>query len=161
MRIIAFVIAGAALLAAADPTDFAIWKGSELKESGKKLAPKINAQKVATESLGNWGNHNLMVAHREGSGEAELHETQADVFIVQSGEASLVVGGTVVDPKTTAPHEIRGPSIKDGVTKQLGAGDIVHIAAKTPHQLIVAKGKQITYAVVKVDLPATALAGGR
>ncbi len=153
MRIIAFVLVSAALLAAADPAGFAIWKGSELKASGKKLAPKINEQKIATEALANWGNHNLMVAHREGSGEAELHETQADVFIVESGEASLIVGGTVVDPKTTAPNEVRGPSIKDGVTKQLGPGDIVHIAAKTPHQLIVAAGKQITYAVVKVDLP--------
>ena len=52
------------------------------------------------------------MAHREGSGEAELHETQADVFVVQSGEATLVIGGTVVDPKTTVPNEIRGPSIK-------------------------------------------------
>lgn len=153
MKFITLVIASAALMAAADPDGFAIWKGSELKESGKKLAPKVNAQKVATESLASWGNHNLMVAHREGSGEAELHETQADVFIVESGQASLIVGGTVVDPKTTAPHEVRGPSIKDGVTKQLGPGDIVHIAAKTPHQLIVAPGKQITYAVVKVDTP--------
>jgi mannose-6-phosphate isomerase-like protein (cupin superfamily) len=143
----------AAGLMAADPAGFAQWKGSELKEAGKKLAPKINQQKVATEVLSNWGNHNLMVAHREGSGEAELHETQADVFIVQSGEASLVVGGTVVDPKTTAPHEVRGPSIKDGVTKQLGPGDVVHIAAKTPHQLVLAPSKQITYAVVKIDTP--------
>jgi mannose-6-phosphate isomerase-like protein (cupin superfamily) len=151
MKFIAFVIASAALLAAADPEGFVIWKGKELRESGKKLAPKINQQKVATEVLANWGNHNLMVAHREGNGEAELHETQADVFIVQSGEGSLIVGGTMVDPKPTTPHEVRGPSIKDGVTKQLGPGDIVHIAAKTPHQLIVAAGKQITYAVVKVD----------
>jgi len=143
----------AAGLTAADPAGFAQWKGSELKEAGRKLAPKINQQKVATEVLSNWGNHNLMVAHREGSGEAELHETQADVFIVQSGEASLVVGGTVVDPKTTAPHEVRGPSIKDGVTKQLGPGDVVHIAAKTPHQLVLAPRKQITYAVVKIDTP--------
>ncbi len=153
MKFIAFVIAFAALLAAADPAGFGIWKGSELGESGKRLAPKINAQKVATEVLANWGNHNLMVAHREGSGEAELHETQADVFIVQSGEGSLIVGGTVVDPKTTAPHEVRGSAVKGGVTKQLGPGDIVHIAAKTPHQMIVAAGKQITYAVVKVDTP--------
>ncbi len=153
MRYIAFMISCAALLAAADPAGFGIWKGSELKESGKKLAPKINQQKIATEALASWGNHNLMVAHREGSGQAELHERQADVFIVQSGEASLVVGGTVVDGKTSAPHEIRGPSIKGGVTKQLGPGDIVHIAAKTPHQMIVAAGKEITYAVVKVDTP--------
>jgi quercetin dioxygenase-like cupin family protein len=36
------------------------------------------------------------------------------------------------------------------VSKQIGAGDIVHIAAQTPHQLMVAAGKQVTYAIVKV-----------
>lgn len=50
-----------------------------------------------------------MVIHRESSGQAEWHEKQADLFIVESGEATLVVGGTVVDPKTTEPNEIRGP----------------------------------------------------
>ena len=90
-------------------------------------------------------------AHREGPGEAELHETQADIFIVQSGEATLKVGGTVVSPKTTAPNEIRGPSISGGEEKKLGAGDVVHIPAKIPHQLLLDAGKQFTYAVVKVD----------
>ena len=48
-------------------------------------------------------------------------------------------------------NEILGASIKDGVRKRLGAGDMVHIPARTPHQLLVAPGKQFTYAVVKID----------
>ena len=151
MRTVLVLLAACGTVAAADPAGFALWKGAELKGYEKKLAPKIDAHKVATESLGNFGNHNFMVAHREGSGQAELHETQADLFIVESGEGTLVVGGTVVDPKTTEPHEIRGPSIKDGVSKHLGPGDVVHIPAKTPHQLMVEPGKQITYAVMKVN----------
>jgi mannose-6-phosphate isomerase-like protein (cupin superfamily) len=151
MRTVVTLLAACAALAAADPAGFALWKGAELKSYEKKLAPKIDAHKVATESLGNFGNHSFMVAHREGSGQAELHEKQADLFIVQSGEGTLVVGGTVVDPKTTEPNEIRGPSIKDGVSKHLGPGDVVHIPAKTPHQLMVDAGKQITYAVMKVN----------
>jgi mannose-6-phosphate isomerase-like protein (cupin superfamily) len=140
-------------LTAAGPDGFAQWTSAQLKGYEKKLAPKINEKKIASESLGRFGNHSFMVAHREGDGEAELHETQADVFFVQSGAATLVVGGTVVDPKTTAPGEIRGPSIKDGEEKKLGAGDMVHIPAKMPHQLLVARGKQVTYAVVKIDAP--------
>ena len=147
-------IASATWLAAADPAGFAQWKGAELKEVTTRSSHlKIDAHKIASQPLASYGNHSLSVIHREGSGEAELHETQADIFIVQSGEATLVVGGTVVDPKTTAPHEIRGPSIKDGVSKQLGPGDIVHVAAKTPHQLMIPAGKQFTYAIVKVDTP--------
>jgi len=144
------LLAASGVLVAADPAGFGQWKGAELKSCDKKLAPKIDPHKIASESLANYRNHNLMIIHREGSGQAEYHEKQADLFIVQSGEATLVVGGTVVDPKTTEPNEIRGPSIKDGVSKHLAPGDVVHIAAKTPHQLMLDGGKQITYAVMKV-----------
>jgi len=153
MKFIALFIALGAVMIAADPDGFGLWKGAELKQAGKKLAPKIDQNKVATENLANYGNHLFMVAHREGNGQAELHETQADIIVIESGEGTLVVGGTVVDPKTVSPHEVRGPSIKDGLTKHVGPGDVVHIAAKTPHQVMVPAGKQITYFVAKVDTP--------
>ena len=152
MRLLVLFAGAAAWLAAADdPAGFVQWKSSELKGFEKKLAPKISEHKVASEILAKFGNHSVMVAHREGDGQAELHQTQADVFFVQSGEATLVVGGTVVDPKDSAPNEILGASIKDGVRKRLGAGDMVHIPARTAHQLLVEPGKQFTYAVVKID----------
>ena len=59
------------------------------------------------------------ISHREGDGSAELHETQVDILIVESGEATLVVGGTMVAPKTIKPHEVRGTSIEGGEIKQL------------------------------------------
>lgn len=146
------VLASAVLpLLAAEPAGFVVWSGSELKGYAQKLAPKINEQKVASERLATFGNHLAMIAHREGDGEAELHETQADLFVVQGGEATLVVGGEVVDAKATAPGEVRGPSIRGGQLRPLGAGDIVHIPAKVPHQLLLAPGKKFTYFVLKVD----------
>ena len=33
-----------------------------------------------------------MVAHREGTGEAEYHANQADIFVVQTGAASIIIG---------------------------------------------------------------------
>lgn len=151
MKLIALFLASAAWMIAADPEGFGQWKNAELREAGKKLAPKMDQNKIATEVLASYGNHSLMLLHREASGQAEWHETQADIFIVQSGEGSLVAGGTVADAKTVAPHEVRGASIKDGVTKRLGPGDVVHIPAQTAHQVLVPAGKQITYLVVKVD----------
>jgi mannose-6-phosphate isomerase-like protein (cupin superfamily) len=153
MRVLAVAMVTAVPLMAAEPVGFVIWPASDLKAYGRKLAPKMNAGKVAAEGLATFGNHLAMIAHREGDGEAELHETQADVFVVQGGEATLVVGGEVVDGKTTAPGEVRAPSIKGGERRPLGTGDIVHIPAKVPHQLLVASGKQFTYFVIKVDTP--------
>jgi mannose-6-phosphate isomerase-like protein (cupin superfamily) len=138
-------------LIAADPAGFAMWTGKQLKGYEKILAPKIDAKKIASEPLGKFGNHTFQITHREGSGEGELHETQADLFIVQSGEATLVVGGTVSGGKPTAPGEIRGASVTGGERKKLGAGDVVHIPANTAHQLLVESGKQFNYAIMKID----------
>jgi len=148
---LAGLVLAAGALSAAEPAGFVVWKNADLKGYSKSLAPKMNAGKVATERLATFGNHFAMVAHREGDGEAELHETQADIFVVQSGEATLVVGGEMVGGKTTAPHELRGPSIKGGSNHALAPGDVVHIPAKIPHQLLVPAGKEFTYFVVKVD----------
>jgi mannose-6-phosphate isomerase-like protein (cupin superfamily) len=146
---LALLLAGFAL-PAGDPPGFYVWKSAELKGFSKSLAPKINDKKMASQALGNYGNYTFNIAHREASGEAEYHATQADIFIVQSGEATLTVGGEVVDGKTTAPNEIRGPSIKGGTEKKLAAGDVVTIPAKTPHLLKIDAGKQFTYFYVKV-----------
>lgn len=152
MRALAMaLIMAAAALTAGLPEGVGHWTNGELRDFEKKLGPKINAQRIATQPLASYGNHSFLIAHREGSGEAELHETQNDVMVVESGEATLVVGGTVVDPRTTAPHEIRGPSIRGGEKMALAAGDVVHIPIKTAHQMLVQSGKQITYFVVKID----------
>ena len=134
----------------AAPSGVHVWKASELAAKGQALSQKLSAQKVASEALATEGNRAFQVSHREGSGLAEWHEKQADVFFVVSGEAAIVVGGTIVDAKTSGPGEMRGPSIRDGVTMKLGPGDVVHIPAKTAHQLQLEPGRQVTYFVTKV-----------
>jgi mannose-6-phosphate isomerase-like protein (cupin superfamily) len=151
MKNILFLFILGAALFAADPAGFNLWTAGQLKGYEKSLAAKMSAEKVASEQLAKYGNHLTMIAHREGDGVAEFHAKQADLFVVQSGEATLVVGGEVVNPKTTAPDEIRGPSIKNGSKKTLHAGDVVHIPAKTAHQLLVKSGTKFTYFVIKVD----------
>ena len=136
---------------AADPPGFVIWKSADLAAYDKKLAPKINEGKVASETLATFGNHLTMIAHREGDGEAEVHDKMADIFVCQSGLATLVIGGTVTGAKTTAPGETRGPTIQGGERKPLGPGDIVHIPAGVPHRLLIAKGQKFNYFVVKVE----------
>ena len=45
---------------------------------------------------------------------------------------------------------MRGPSIQGGTEAKLGSGDVLHIPAKVPHQMILAPGTQVTYFVTKV-----------
>jgi mannose-6-phosphate isomerase-like protein (cupin superfamily) len=137
-------------LIGAEPAGYKYWSAEELKGFSKTLAPKVNAQKFVSQRLSDYGNHYTMVAHREGNGEAELHETESDLFVVTSGTATLTVGGVLQNGKTTAPNEIRGPSIDGGTKQKLSAGDIVHIPPKTAHQLVLEPGGEFTYFVMKV-----------
>ena len=127
-------------LIAADPAGFLVWP--------KGIPPAASAKQGSK-----FGNHALSVSHRDKDGIPELHEKQTDIFVIQSGEATLLIGGEVVDAKATTPGEIRGTSIKNGVRKNVAAGDVVHIPAGVAHQFFVPAGKEITYFVVKVDKP--------
>jgi mannose-6-phosphate isomerase-like protein (cupin superfamily) len=135
---------------ASDPPGFHMWTAAELKAFSKSLAPKMDTMKVATQPLGGHGNYTFLALHREGSGQVELHENQADIFFVQSGSGTLVYGGSMVGGRVTQPHEMRAASITGGTEKQLGAGDVVTIPAKVPHQVKLDPGKELTYFVVKV-----------
>jgi mannose-6-phosphate isomerase-like protein (cupin superfamily) len=139
-------------LVAADPAGFGHWKAAELKSRGAKLAAKLDAHKAASERIGSFGNHFMMVAHREASGQAELHDAQADIFIAQEGTATLVVGGRILDGKTTGPGETVGRAIEGGSRIPLAPGDMVHIPARVAHQLLLEPGAKFTYAVVKIDV---------
>ncbi len=147
--VLLFALLGLAVCAD-DPPGFAHFRTADLRAMEKELAQKLTPQKLATQQLNNFGTHSIMMSHLEASGVAEIHETLTDIFIIRSGEATLTVGGKVLDAKTSAPGEIRGTAIAGGVTKKLVAGDIVNIPAGTPHHTQVAPGQQVTYMVVKV-----------
>lgn len=148
---ILIVLAFASAALAADPTGFVVYRAADLKGYRAKLAPKLNAMQFATEKLDTLGNHFTMVAYREGSGQVEIHEHMADLFVVVSGDATLVAGGEAAGAKATEPGELRGGSIRGGKRVPLGPGDIVHIPAGMPHQLFLDPGKKFTYFIVKIE----------
>jgi|SRR5271157_4120157 len=133
----------------ADGPSFALWKAADLKGMAKELAPKVK-NGIFNEPLANMGNYTFARIMRTADGTAEVHETMADIVVVESGEATLVAGGTVVDGKETQPHEIRGSGITGGKENKIGPGDVFTIPAKMPHQMKVAAGKQVTYVAIKV-----------
>lgn len=127
-----------------------VWRSADIAAKGTALAQKLDAQKVASETIATEGNRTFMVAHREGSGLAEWHEKQADVMFISAGQVTMVYGGAIVDPKTTAPGEMRGAAIRGGTEATLGPGDVLHIPAKVAHQMKLGPGAKVTYFVTKV-----------
>lgn len=120
----------------------------ELREAGDRLAAK--KERSASEILKRWGNHYTMLAYRDATGSSELHAHEADLFVIESGEGTLLSGGKLVGSHAEKPGELRGTSIEGGERHAFGPGDVIHIPAGTPHQMLLDKGKPVTYFVVKV-----------
>jgi uncharacterized RmlC-like cupin family protein len=136
---------------AAVPAGYDHWSAEQFK-TREEVLRKAMKNGLASETLGHWGNHLLLKTRREAnSGQAEWHEKQADLIVVQSGQATIIIGGKIVNGKTTAPNEIRGTSIEGGERQALKAGDVVHVPVKTPHQVLLDAGQTIDYVVLKVD----------
>jgi len=95
-------------------------------------------------------NQSYMVhaSRRDGPGMAEVHVKDADIIHVLEGSATFVTGGTVVEPKTIAPDEIRGKEIAGGETRRLEKGDVIIVPALTPHWFKEISGSFV-YFVVK------------
>jgi len=145
-----FLLLAALSVGAADAPTFALWTGADAKQMAKDLAGKLNAQGLATQKLADLGNYNFGMTLRRKSGSVEVHLKMADVFVIESGEADLVVGGTVADPTNSSPTEIRGTSIRNGTEHHVTAGDVLTIPAGMPHQMKVAPGKEVLYMAIKV-----------
>jgi mannose-6-phosphate isomerase-like protein (cupin superfamily) len=115
----------------------------------RKLAK--NGDGSASETLKEYPQHYAMLSFRSRDGEAEVHEQFADLFFVLAGKATLVTGGVATGARAIAPGETRGTSIEGGERQTLRAGDVVHIPAGTPHQMLVREQDTITYLVIKVQ----------
>lgn len=128
------------------------WSAAVLLERAaylRKLAK--NGDGSASETLKESPRHCAMLSFRSRDGEAELHENFADVFYVLDGRATLVTGGAVMGARFTGPGETRGSSVEGGARQELRAGDVAHVPAGLPHQMLVAGDKTVTCLVLKVE----------
>jgi glc operon protein GlcG len=75
----------------------------------------------------------VAASRRDGAGQAEIHATDTDIFYVLEGQATVIVGGEIVDGRETAPGEIRGSAVRGGETRELAAGDVLTIPRGVPH----------------------------
>lgn len=128
------------------------WSSAVLLERAAylhKLAK--NGDGSASETLKEYPRHCAMLSFRSRDGEAEVHGNFADVFYVLDGRATLVTGGVVVGARLVGPGETRGSSVESGVRQELRAGDVAHVPAGVPHQMLVAGDKTVTCLVLKVE----------
>jgi len=105
----------------------------------------------ASETLREYPRHFAMLSFRSRDGEAEVHQNFAHLFFVLAGAATLATGGTVTRARTVGPGETRGDAIEGGARQELKAGDVAHVPAGIPHQMLVAGEKTVTCLVMKIQ----------
>jgi mannose-6-phosphate isomerase-like protein (cupin superfamily) len=93
----------------------------------------------------------VVLAQRRESGPSEYHDRTNHVFIMEEGEATIVIGGAPVDAKRTAPDQLRAPSMTGGTTYHLKKGDVITIPAKTWHWFKEVPSKTVAYYAVNID----------
>lgn len=81
----------------------------------------------------------------------ELHETESDFQITMQGEATLMMGGTLVEPEKRPRKQQRGKAIEGAKSYPLAAGDIIHVPPATPHLLVIEPGEPYLYLLIKID----------
>jgi mannose-6-phosphate isomerase-like protein (cupin superfamily) len=100
--------------------------------------------------LGDYGTHSILLSERTASGGAEIHAHFDDVMVVLNGKATLITGGALIDSRAKSQGEEIGSGIRGGTAKTIEAGDVIHVPAGTPHQLIVAPGSTYKALVIKI-----------
>jgi mannose-6-phosphate isomerase-like protein (cupin superfamily) len=122
----------------------------DIKAQLEALVPQAKPTGSAGPIIASYGHLGLMLSVRTANGVGELHQHFDDLMIVEEGSATLITGGSLVDPKTVSDGEIRGTSVKDGTSKTLGVGDVVIVPAGVPHQLLIPPGTVYKSMVAKV-----------
>jgi mannose-6-phosphate isomerase-like protein (cupin superfamily) len=76
---------------------------------------------------------NLEYRVKDVAANAAVHETEAEMFYVIDGAATLTTGGKLRDEKRTNPTNLSGTSIEGGSSRHVAKGDFFLVPENTPH----------------------------
>jgi mannose-6-phosphate isomerase-like protein (cupin superfamily) len=132
---------GGMVLRLTAPTDKSVaWPAANMKAGFREMVQrKLESQRVLEGGVFNF-NLRRETAAEEG---ATAHGKKADLYLIQSGEATLTTDGELINPKPPAgPEGDRdGSGIRNGISRVVKAGDTIFIPAGVPHQITAVNGE--------------------
>jgi mannose-6-phosphate isomerase-like protein (cupin superfamily) len=79
----------------------------------------------------------------------EVHDGSDDIYYVTNGTATLMLGGTLVEPNEISPGEWRAKTATGGEKVTIKKGDLVFVPRGTRHQRTVTD-KKFTMILIKI-----------
>ena len=90
-------------------------------------------QPIIAQSLLQLAPYNVSLEYRASVGNAAVHETEAELFYVVDGSATLVTGGKLKDEKRTNAENLTGSAIEGGESRHVAKGDFIMVPDHTAH----------------------------
>lgn len=131
------------------PTDKTmVWSPAELTAVAQELA----STKKTTHRYFGEKNYNMEVRRLVGPQPILLHAKKADFMVIQDGEGTYMSGGELVNGKPGGADagDMRGDSIRGGVTRVVKAGDVMFVPAGIPHGFVETKD-HVTFVMIRFD----------
>jgi mannose-6-phosphate isomerase-like protein (cupin superfamily) len=107
-------------------------------------------QPTIAQSLLKLAPYNVSLEYRASVGNAAMHETEAELFYVIDGSATLVTGGKLTGEKRTNAENLTGTGIEGGETRHVAKGDFIMVPDHTPHWFSAIDG---TVVLMSLHLP--------
>jgi mannose-6-phosphate isomerase-like protein (cupin superfamily) len=134
------MLGGMVLRLSAPTAKSVAWPAANMKAGFSEMVTrKLESQRVLEGGVFNF-NLRRETAAEEG---ATAHGKKADLYLIQSGEATLTTDGELINPKPPeGPEGDRdGSGIRNGVSRVVKAGDTIFIPAGVPHQITAVNGE--------------------
>ena len=94
--------------------------------------------------------HSVQIIHRAGYTQPEIHTTKWDLYVVLKGAGTVLIGGERVNWNEGQSPEGQRPRLEGATAFEVTEGDILHVPARSWHQVEVPEGGSITYALINV-----------
>ena len=107
-------------------------------------------QALLAQSMIQLAPYNVSLEYRAAVANAAVHETEAELFYVIDGSATLVTGGKLTKETRTNAANLTGSGIEGGMSRRVAKGDFIMVPEGVPHWFSAIDG---TVVLMSLHLP--------
>ena len=116
----------------------------------KAKADRKPDQALLAQSMIQLAPYNVSLEYRAAVANAAVHETEAELFYVIEGSATLVTGGKLTKENRTNAANLTGSGIEGGNPRKVAKGDFIMVPEGVPHWFSAIDG---TIVLMSLHLP--------
>ena len=116
----------------------------------KAKVDRKDGQALLAQSMIRLDQYNVSLEYRAAVANAAVHETEAELFYVIDGSATLVTGGKLRNESRTNAANLSGSGIDGGQSRHVAKGDFVMVPEGVPHWFSTIDG---TVVLMSLHLP--------